>query len=90
MAKRAKNVYERVFFDRLLGTGVVFLAIAYITRETWAGPFAEAVALMVGIVWAYRAITTNSHVVLRLLAALMLVLIGSLLAIYMGKINGLL
>jgi uncharacterized membrane protein len=85
-----QEVYERVFFDRLLLVGIVFLALSYILRDSWAGAFAESATIVIGVVWSYRAITTNPHKTLRLLAALMLVLIGCLLGIYLGVAHGLL
>ena len=88
--KRVLPVYKRVFFDRTLLVGLVCLAMAWIMRETWVGAFFEAGAFVVGVIWSYRAITTNPSVVFRLLATLMLVLIGSLLAFYIGMVHGLL
>ena len=70
-SKRVQPIYKRVFFDRTLLVGVIFLAIAYIMLGTWVGAFSEAAAFVIGVVWAYRAATTNSHVVMRLLATLM-------------------
>jgi hypothetical protein len=91
MAKRhaVKQIYQRVFFDYLLMVGVIFLALSYIMRQTWLGAFTEAMAIIVGIMWSYRAINTNPSKVFRLMAALVLVLLGSLLAIYLGKAHGL-
>jgi uncharacterized membrane protein len=88
--KRLKQVYERVFFDRLLFVGIIFLAVSYILRDGWGGAFAEAVTVIVGIVWSYRAMTTNPHREMRLLALLVMVLIGCLMATNLGVANGLL
>jgi len=89
-SKKVQPVYKRVFFDRTLLVGLIFLALAYIMIGTWVGVFSEAAAFVVGVIWAYRAATTNMHVGLRLMATLMLVLIGSLLAFYLGRVQGLL
>lgn len=90
MAKRRlKEVYERVFFDRLMFIGIIFLSLAYILRGSWGGAFSEAAAFVIGILWSYRAATTNPHLVYRLLAMLVLILLGSLLAIYLGAAHGL-
>lgn len=89
-SKKLQPVYKRVFFDRTLLVGLIALAIAYIMQGTWVGAFSEAAAFVVGTVWAYRAMSTNTHVVMRLMATLMLVLIASLLAFYLGRVNGLL
>jgi hypothetical protein len=51
-------------------------------RGSLVGAIAEAAAFVVGIIWSYRAATTNPHVGMRLLSALMLILIGCLLAVY--------
>jgi hypothetical protein len=89
MAKaRAKDVYQRVFFDRLLFTGIIFTALAYIMRGSWGGAFTEAAALMIGVVWSYRAIQTNKSVVFRLVAALVLLLLYCLVALYLGLVHG--
>lgn len=84
MAKKVQSLYERVFFDRLLLTGVIFLAVSYILQGTWASAFTESLTIMIGTIWAWRAIMTNPSKVFRLLAALVLVLIWSLLAFYLG------
>jgi hypothetical protein len=82
--KRRLEVYERVFFDRLLLVGIIFLALSYILQNTWAGAFCEAATFIVGVVWTTRAATTNPKVSVRLLATLILVLEGCLLALYLG------
>ena len=88
MAKsRVRQVYQRVFFDRLMLVGIIFLTLSYIMRESWGGAFAQAAAIVVGIVWSYRAVTTHPSVVFRLLAALVLLLISSLLALYLGEVH---
>ena len=60
MAKQraVKQMYQRIFFDYLLMVGVIFLALSYIMRATWLGAFTEAMAIIVGIMWSYRAINT--------------------------------
>lgn len=83
MARRQQPaMYQRVFFDRTLWAGIIFLSIAYIMRGSLVGAFAESAAFVIGIVWSYRAATTNRHLGFRLLATLMLFLIGCLLAVY--------
>ncbi len=90
MAKKPKSVYQRLFFDRLLLIGIIFLSLSYIMRDSWGGAFAESATIIIGVLWAHRAATTNPSVVFRLLATLILVLIGSLLALYLGSAHGLL
>jgi hypothetical protein len=87
--RRAKQMYERVFFDRLLLVGIIMLSVSYIMRGTWAGVFAESITVGVGFLWTYRAATTNPGTAFRLLATFLLVLIGSLLALYLGQAQGL-
>ena len=69
--------------------GIIFLCLAYIMRGSWGGAFAEAAAFVTGVVWSYRAATTNPRLIYRLLATLVMILIGSLLAIYLGAAHGL-
>ncbi|HEY2003658.1 MAG TPA: hypothetical protein VGH44_00915 [Candidatus Saccharimonadia bacterium] len=87
--KRLKEIYERVFFDPLMLVGIIFVSLTYILRSSWGGAFTESAAFVIGIVWSYRAATTNPSVGYRLLAALVMILIGSLLAIYLGAAHGL-
>lgn len=87
--KRLQEVYERIFPDRVMLIGIIFVSLAYIMRGSWGGAFAEAAAFVVGIVWSYRAATTNPQLIYRLLAMLVMILIGSLLAIYLGAAHGL-
>ena len=87
--KRLNEVYQRVFFDRLLFIGIIFLSLAYIMRGSWGGAFSEAAAIVIGVVWSYRAATTHKSKVFRLLACLVLLLIGCLLALYLGRAHGL-
>lgn len=82
--KRRQEVYQRIFFDRLLLVGIIFLALSYILNGTWGGAFTEAATFVIGVVWATRAATTNSRLGIRLLATLILVLEGCLLALYLG------
>ena len=89
-AKRLRSVYERVFFDHLLLAGIIFLSLSYILRDSWAGAFSESATIIIGVLWSYRAATTNPSRIFRLLSALIMILIGSLLAIYLGTAHGLL
>jgi hypothetical protein len=86
--RRFKEVYERVFFDRMLFIGIIFIALSYILRHSWGGAFSEAATFIIGILWSYRVATTNRKLSMRLLATLVLVLIGCLLALYLGPVNG--
>lgn len=76
--------------DRLLVVGLIFLALTYILANTWLGAFCESATIILGVIWSYRAVATNPSVVFRLMAALVMVLIGSLLAFYLGAAHGLL
>jgi hypothetical protein len=87
--KRPLEIYQRVFFDPLLLIGLIFLSLTYIMRGSWGGTFTEAATFVISIVWSYRAATTNPHVTFRLLATLVLILTSILLAIYLGRTNGL-
>ena len=87
--KRPLEIYQRLFFDRTLLLGLVFAAMAYITRSTWVGAFMETTALVIGIGWSLRTAMTNPRKVYRLLATLVLILIWCLLSIYVGAAHGL-
>ncbi len=63
--------------------------MSYIVRGTWASPFFESAAIVLGVAWSVRAITTNPERTFRLLATLVLVLIWSLLSFYLGAAHGL-
>ncbi len=87
--KRALEVYQRLFFDRTLILGLLFAAMAYITRGTWVSAFMESTALIIGIGWSLRTAMNNPRKVYRLLATLVLILIWCLLSIYLGAAHGL-
>lgn len=89
MARKPHGLYERIFFDRLLFVGIIMLACSYVLRHSWGGAFAEAATIVLGVIWSYRAATTHESRIFRLLAALILVLIGVLLAFYLGAAYGL-
>ena len=86
--KRPREVYQRLFFDRTLLVGIIFVALAYITRDTWVGAFTETAALMIGVVWSVRAATTNPSRIFRLSATLILVLIWLLISMYVARAAG--
>lgn len=88
-AVRTLPMYKRIFFDRTLLSGIIFLCLAYIMRGSWGGAFCEAAAFIIGVVWSVRAATTNPSRVFRLAAALILVLLGALLALKLGAADGL-
>lgn len=62
--------------DQLLLVGLTFGALTIIAHKSWPGTMFEVVALLCGVIWSYRAITTNPSKVFRAMATLVLVLIG--------------
>jgi hypothetical protein len=90
MAKKAKYVSRELIVDRILLIGMLCAATSYIVRGTWASTFFEAAAIVLGIVWSFRALNTNPSREFRLLATLVLVLLGALLAFNLGVANGIL
>jgi len=90
MAKKATKAKGQLVVDRLLMIAALSAAMSYIVRGTWAAMFFEAIAIVLGVLWSARAILTNPAREFRLLAALILVLLTSLLAFYLGAAKGLL
>ena len=90
MAKRVIKSNVDFIVDRVLMIGLLLAATAYIVRGTWAAMFFEAGAIVLGIIWAYRAVSTNPSREFRLMATLILVLLASLLVFYLGAAQGLL
>lgn len=86
----AKEATVDLIVDRTLMVGALCAATSYIVRGTWPAMFFEASAILIGIMWSYRAITTNPSKVFRLMASLVMVLLWSLLAFYLGAAQGLL
>ncbi|GAC1600570.1 MAG: hypothetical protein NVS3B29_01190 [Candidatus Saccharimonadales bacterium] len=70
--------------------GALCAATSYIVRGTWPAMFFEAAAIVIGVMWSFRAITTHPSKVFRLMATLVLVLLWSLLTFYIGSAKGLL
>ena len=89
-AKKVKKYKALLHVDRLLMVTALAAATSYIVRGTWAAVIFEAVAIVLGILWAARAVMTNPAREFRLLATLILALITCLLAVYLGIVNGLL
>ena len=85
MAKKSAATIKNIFVDRVLIIGALLASTAYIVRGTWASMFLEAGAIVLGIIWSYRAIVTNPSRDFRLAASLVLMLLGCLLAFYMGS-----
>ncbi len=84
MAKREAKLNPLVV-DRVLLVGVLLAATGYIIRGSWPSEFFYASALILGVVWSFRAITTSKSREFRLLATLLLVLLGALLAFALGS-----
>jgi hypothetical protein len=89
MAKKSGAEVRGLIIDRVLFIALLCVATSYIVRGTWASPFFESAAIVLGVSWSVRAISTNPERVFRLLATLVLVLIWSLLAFYLGAAHGL-
>ncbi|HVQ44241.1 MAG TPA: hypothetical protein VMT30_04725 [Candidatus Saccharimonadia bacterium] len=90
MAKKAKYVSKELVVDRILLVGMLCAATSYIIRGTMASTFFEAAAIVLGIVWSFRALNTNPSRQFRLLATLVLIMLGALVAFNLGAANGLL
>jgi hypothetical protein len=88
MAKKVKTYTGQLLVDRILLVGVLLAATSYIVRGTLMSAFLEASAVVIGVIWSYRALTTNPDKKFRLLATLVLVLLGSLLAFYLAAAHG--
>jgi hypothetical protein len=89
MATKARSKSREIIIDRVLFIALLCVATSYIMRGSWASPFFESAALILGVVWCVRAIHTSSERTFRLLATLMLVLIWCLLSFYLGAANNL-
>ena len=89
MAKKANSSVDLIV-DRTLMVGLLCVATSYIVKDTWPAMFFEAAAIVIGIMWCFRAITTHPERVFRLVASLILVLIWSLLAFYLAAAKGML
>jgi len=89
MAKKVQHLSGQFDVDRFLLVGTLLAATAYIVRGSWSAVFFEAGAIVLGIMWSYRAIMTNPSRQFRLLATLLLVLLGTFVAFNLGSANGL-
>jgi hypothetical protein len=88
MAKKAQHLSRGFDVDRFLLVGTLLGATAYILHGTWTSVFFEAAALVIGIMWSYRAIMTNPSRQFRLLATLLLILLSTFLAFNLAPANG--
>jgi hypothetical protein len=89
MAKKKSTLSDKLVVDRFLLIGVLLAASSYIVRG-WPGAFFEAGAIVIGVIWSYRAIMTNPAKEFRLLATLVLVLLTCLITFYLASAHALL
>jgi hypothetical protein len=89
MAKKSIPATHLVL-DRVLLLALLTAATGYIIRGTYPAMFFDAAGFILGVIWSFRAITTNPSQQLRMLAALILVMLGALLAFALGSSRGLL
>jgi hypothetical protein len=74
----------------MLLVALLCMATSYILRGTWAAIFFETGAIVLGVIWGYRVVMTHPAREMRLLALLVVVLLWSLMAFYVGAAQGLL
>jgi hypothetical protein len=90
MAKQVSKTSPDLIVDRTLLVGLLCASTSYIVRGTWASMFFGAGAIVIGIIWSYRAATTHPDREFRLLATLLIVLIWCLISFYLASAMGLL
>ena len=89
MAQPLKPLEPFILQDRWLLAALCFGSSGYIVIGSWPGVLLLVMGFMVAVFWAFR--TASSHPLLgyRLLATLLLVVMGAFLTVYVAVRQGL-
>jgi hypothetical protein len=74
--------------DRVLVAALCFGSSGYIVMQSWEGVALMVAGFMLAVIWAFR--TAGSHPLrkMRLMATLLLVMLGSFLTVYISAREG--
>jgi hypothetical protein len=75
--------------DRVLLAALLFGSSGYIVIGSWAGAALLVAGFMTGCVWAFRTAASHPQRGLRLLATLLLVVLGTFMTVYIAAHQGL-
>lgn len=77
-----------ILHDRMLVTVLLFGSAGYIVVGSWPGVILLVAAFMLGVVWAFRTASSHPERKLRLLATLLLVMLGVFMTMYVAINQG--
>jgi len=75
--------------DRVLLAALLFGSSGYIIIGSWAGAALLVAGFMTGCVWAFKTASSHPERGLRLLATLLLVVLGTFMTVYIAAHQGL-
>ncbi|HEY2003659.1 MAG TPA: hypothetical protein VGH44_00920 [Candidatus Saccharimonadia bacterium] len=75
--------------DRWLMAALCFGSSGYIVLGSWPGVLLLVAAFMVAVFWAFRTASSHPRLGYRLLATLLLVVMGAFLTVYVAVREGL-
>jgi uncharacterized membrane protein YfcA len=77
-----------ILHDRVLLAALMFGSSGYIVVGSWAGAALLVAGFMMGAVWAFRTASNHPERKFRLLATLLLVMLGAFMTIYVASNQG--
>ncbi len=77
-----------ILHDRVLVAALMFASSGYIVIHSWVGTTMLVVGFMLGVVWAFRTASSHPERRFRLLATLLLVMLGAFMTVYVSATQG--
>ncbi len=77
-----------VLHDRVLVVALLFGSSGYIVVGSWVGTTLLVAGFMLAVVWAFRTASGHPELKLRLLATLLLVMLGAFMTVYVAAKQG--
>jgi uncharacterized membrane protein YfcA len=77
-----------ILHDRVLVAALMFASSGYIVIGSWVGSLLLVAGFMLGVVWAFRTASSHPERKFRLLATLLLVMLGAFMTVYVSATQG--
>jgi hypothetical protein len=85
---RVQSTEPFILHDRVLVAALMFASSGYIVIGSWVGITLLVAAFMLGAIWAFRTASSHPERKFRLLATLLLVMLGAFMTVYVASNQG--